>query len=132
MKVNEDKHIEKLIDNMMKNQKLDTPSFDFTSKVMNKVMESKKSQAFTYKPLISIQTTFIILSAIVILISYALLQGTSGPSKWTIPLNFSFFYKNNISSIFNFSKITTYGSVLGTIMLFIQITFLRNHFNHKN
>lgn len=132
MKANEDNHIEKLIDNMMKNQKLDTPSFDFTSKVMNKVMESKKSQTFTYKPLISKQTTIIILSAIAIIVSYALLQGTSGPSKWTITLDFSFLYKNNISGMFNFSKITTYGSVLGTIMLFIQITFLRNHFNHKN
>ena len=132
MNTNEDKNIEKLIDQMMKNQTLETPSFDFTSKIMNQVMASKKNQVFTYKPLISKQTTLVILSAITILISYALLQGTTGPSKWAIPLDFSFLYKSNISKMFSFSKITAYITVLGTLMLFAQITFLRNHFNHKS
>lgn len=128
----EDKHIENLIHEMMKNQTLETPSFDFTSKVMNKVVANQKSKAFEYKPLISKQAIFIILSLLIILISYALLQGTTGSSKWSIPLNFGFLYKNNISGMFSFSKITTYSAVLGTLMLFAQITFLRNHFNHKN
>lgn len=131
MNTKEDKHIEKLIDKMMKDQTLETPSLDFTSKVMNKVMASKKSQAFKYKPLISKQTILIILSVIVILVSYTFLHGTTGPSKWTIPVDFSFLYKSNISRMFSFSKITTYIAVLGTIMLFAQIAFLRNHFNHK-
>ncbi len=132
MNTNEDKHIEKLIDQMMKNQTLETPSFDFTSKVMNKVVLSKKNKAYEYKPLISKQTIFIILSLFIIVTSYTLLYGTTGTSKWTIPLDFSFLYKNNISGMFSFSKITTYSTVLGTLMLFAQITFLRNHFNHKN
>ena len=132
MNTNEDKHIEKLIDQMMKNQTLETPSFDFTSKVMNKVVVSQKNKAFEYKPLISKQTIFIILSLLVILVLYSLSQGATSTSKWSIPFDFSFLYKNNISGMFSFSKITTYSAVLGTLMLFAQITFLRNHFNHKN
>ncbi len=132
MNTNEDKHIENLIDQMMKNQTLETPSFDFTSKVMNKVVESQKNKAFEYKPLISKQTIFIILSLLVILVLYSLSQGATGTSRWSIPFDFGFLYKNNISGMFSFSKITTYSAVLGTLMLFAQITFLRNHFNHKN
>ncbi len=132
MNMKEDKHIEDLIDQMMKNQTLETPSFDFTSKVMDRVSVSQKNKAFEYKPLISKQTSLIVLSILVILISYVLQQGTTGNSKWSIPLDFSFLSKSNISGMFSFSKITTYIAVPGTLMLFAQITFLRNHFNHKN
>lgn len=48
-----DKNIEQLIEKMMAEDKLQSPSFDFTSKIMAEVhvLEEKKLKA--YKPLIS-------------------------------------------------------------------------------
>lgn len=132
MKASEDKHLEKLVDKMMKNQTLETPSFDFTSKVMNQVLESKKNKVFTYRPLISKQTAFAIFGITVLIIIYAILNANSSSSKWISMVDLSPIFKNGFSELFNFSTITMYGTVFGTIMLLAQITFLQNHFNNKN
>lgn len=132
MKTKEDKHIEKLVDKMMNSQTLETPSFDFTSKVMNQVLESKKNAVFTYKPLLSKQTSFIILSIVIGIVIYAVFSNASISEKWTFPIDFSFIHKTRISEIFNFSTITTYSTVVGTIMLMLQLYYLRNHFASRN
>jgi len=132
MNTNEDKHIEKLIDKMMKDQTLETPSFDFTSKVMNQVLESKKDSVFTYKPLLSKQTSFIILSIVIGIVIYAVFSNASISEKWTLPIDFSDIYKNKCSQMLNFSTITTYSTVVGTIMLLLQVYYLRNHFANRN
>ncbi|SHI46079.1 hypothetical protein [Flavobacterium terrae] len=132
MNTNEDKHIEKLIDKMMKDQTLEAPSFDFTSKVMNQVLESKKDSVFTYKPLLSKQTSFIILSIVIGIVIYAVFSNASISEKWTLPIDFSVIYKNKFSQMLNFSTITTYSTVVGTIMLLLQVYYLRNHFANRN
>lgn len=132
MNTNEDKHIEKLIDKMMKDQTLEAPSFDFTSKVMNQVLESKKDSVFTYKPLLSKQTSFIILSIVIGIVIYAVFSNASISEKWTLPIDFSVIYKNRLSQMLNFSTITTYSTVVGTIMLLLQVYYLRNHFANRN
>ena len=40
-------------------------------------------------------------------------------------------YNNQITSLFNFSKMTIYSVVLATLMLFIQISFLKKHFENQ-
>lgn len=132
MNTNENKHIEELVDKVMRNQTLETPSFDFTSKVMNQLAENKKSQAFIYKPLISKQASFVIFSISAIIICLTLLHDSSNPTSRIIPIDLSFLYERNLSKIFSFSKIATYSITLAAIMLFGQITFLRNYFNQKN
>ena len=46
----EDKYIEKLVDQIMKDQILESPSFDFTSKVMAQVTVAKTNEITVYKP----------------------------------------------------------------------------------
>lgn len=41
MNVNEDKLLENLVDTIMKDSKLETPSLDFTTKVMLQVLTTK-------------------------------------------------------------------------------------------
>ena len=41
MKENEDKFLEKLVDTIMKDSKLEKPSLDFTAKVMSQVFTTK-------------------------------------------------------------------------------------------
>lgn len=131
MNTKEDKHIEKLIDKMMKDQTLETPSFDFTSKVMNQVMASKKSQAFTYKPLISKKILFYILGSLAILIIYSLFYDAPGSIKWIPHIDFIPMRMPQLTGKFEFSKVTTYSVVLTTLMLLIQIPLLKNYFDKK-
>ncbi len=129
MKANEDKHIEKLVDQFMKDHVLDTPSLDFTSKVMSQVLVAKTSDVTTYKPLISKKGMITICSVLLFLIVYSLFYDSAQPSKWIPHIDFIPF--NNITEPFQFSKATTYSVVLTTVMLFIQIPFLKNYYNSK-
>jgi hypothetical protein len=131
MKANEDKNIEKLVDHIMKDTVLESPSFDFTSKIMSQVLATKTSDVTVYKPLIS-RTTFIaIFGCIIALFIYLFISGAQQTNGWFSNLNFNLLYNNKLASIFKFSKITTYTVVLTTLMLFIQIPLLKNHFDKQ-
>ena len=64
MNENVDKHIEKLVDKAMKDSVLETPSFDFTSKVMQHVTATSKSKATVYEPLISKKVWFVVFARV--------------------------------------------------------------------
>ncbi|MFM2394013.1 MAG: hypothetical protein RLZZ546_1995, partial [Bacteroidota bacterium] len=82
MKANEDKHIEELIDKMMKSQiTLDSPSLDFTSKVMQHIEIKKQSDAFVYKPLLSKQTILAISSLSLVTLIFYFFQNNTTSSK---------------------------------------------------
>ena len=67
MKSNEDNHLEKLVEHMMKESSLESPSPDFTQRVMAEILATEKSKALVYKPVISKKAWFIILGGILIL-----------------------------------------------------------------
>ncbi len=131
MKVSEDKNIEKLIDNLMKDATLESPSFDFTSKVMSQVLATKTSEATTYKPLISKQVFIALFSSLTVLVIYILFNGNTSSGNDFLRLNYNLLHDLNLVDTFRFSKITTYSVVLTTIMLFIQIPLLKNYFDRK-
>lgn len=131
MKANEDKNIEKLVDHIMKDAVLESPSFDFTSKIMSQVLATKTSDVTVYEPLIS-RTTFIaIFGCIIALFIYLFISGGQQTNGWFSHLDFTLLYNNKLASMFKFSKITTYTVVLTTLMLFIQIPLLKNHFDKQ-
>lgn len=129
MNTNEDKHIEKLIDKMMKDQTLEAPSFDFTSKVMNQVTIQQTNRITTYKPLISKKVLSTILFTLLVLIVYSFFYDSKQSSKWIPHIDFIPF--NNLTGMYQFSTVTTYSVVLTTIMIFIQIPILKNYYNNK-
>ena len=131
MKANEDKQLEKLVDHMMKDSILDTPSSDFTFKVMSQVLATKTSDATTYKPLISKPVFTAIFTGLAVLIVYVLLNGNSQSNNSFLHLNYNLLPNFNPVETFRFSEITTYSVVLTTIMLFIQIPLLKNYFDRK-
>ena len=49
MEANENKELEKLVDKMMSDLTLESPSIDFTSKVMAQVVVTKTSDVTLYK-----------------------------------------------------------------------------------
>ena len=129
MNTNEDKHIEKLVDKMLKNQALESPSFDFTSKLMSKVTTSQSNSITTYKPLISGKTILTIAGILLALIGYSFFYDGTQTSKWIPHIDFVPF--NNLTALYEFSTVTTYSVVLTAIMLFIQIPILKNYYNNK-
>lgn len=132
MKTNEDKQLEKLVARMMKETTLDTPSIDFTSKVMSQVLATQKSETTIYKPLISTPTFIIIFGGLIFLIAFILTNGNTSSNNTYLNLNLNFFTNFNPVRSFHFSKITTYSVVLTTLMLFIQIPLLKNYFDKKH
>ena len=131
MKANEDKNIEKLVNHIMKDIVLESPSFDFTSNVMSQVLLTKTSNVTVYKPLIS-RTTFIaVFGFILTLFIYLFINGEQQTNGWPTYLNLNALYDNKLTAIFKFSKITTYTVVFTTLMLLIQISLLKNYFDKQ-
>ncbi len=131
MKASEDKLLEKLVNTVMKDAVAETPSFDFTNKVMSQVLITKKSAVFVYKPLISKSVFFFIFGCFILLFFYLSSNSETQTVSWVNHLNFLTVYNYDITSLFNFSKITLYSIVFATSLLIIQISFLKNHFNNQ-
>jgi hypothetical protein len=129
MKMDEDKYLEKLVDHIMKDQTLDSPSVDFTSKLMTQITVAKINEVKIYKPLISKPVLVGIMGSIIALIAYSVLnEKPQTSSQWLAYVDLSFLYDNYFLKSIRFSKITTYSVVLATAMFFIQMSLLRNHF----
>ncbi|MES2812899.1 MAG: hypothetical protein V4670_10560 [Bacteroidota bacterium] len=131
MKASEDKNIEKLIDHLMKDSTLESPSFDFTSKVMSQVTATKMSNVTTYQPLISKQAFIAIFIGLTAVIAYVLLNSTAASNNGLMNLNYNILSNYNPVKSLRFSSITTYTVVLTTIMLCIQIPLLKNYYESK-
>lgn len=124
-----DKNLEQLIDKMMAEDKLQSPSFDFTSKIMSEVLVLEEKKLKTYKPLISKSTWIFIGLALLGLIIYAsLFSGTSQN------LEIGKVYTDKISNTFSgihLSKNIVYAILIVPFMILIQIGVLKNYFDKK-
>ena len=135
MNKNEDKHIEKMVDSLMKDRALDTPSFDFTSKVMSQVLATKTSDITTYRPLISKNTLIIICGVILAFIGYGIFYDNSASNNQLPHFDFIPHFDSipfiSLTKSLQFSTATIYSVVLTALMLFIQIPLLKNYYDSK-
>jgi hypothetical protein len=125
----EDKNIENLIDKMMAENTLETPSFDFTSKIMAQVLVAEKSKVKNYKPLISKSIWIIIGFGLLSLAIYASLF-----SETENNLEIGKSYADNVSAFFSgihISKNILYAILIVPFMILIQIGVLKNYFDKK-
>jgi hypothetical protein len=131
MRQSENKELEKLVDKMMQETALDVPSFDFTSKVMSRIQVVKEGQVTTYKPLISTGTFIVVFGLIFAFCVYLFFNGEpSGQSSFPT-INYSVLYKKSLWSGFSISKVTVYTVLASVAMFYIQIPFLKNHFDKR-
>jgi len=133
MKTNPDKHLEEIVDKLMRETSLEKTSADFTAKVMFRVLTANTSTATIYKPLISKQAWFIIFGSIILLMVYLIFSGDAPAGSWFNFINFTGINNSIIKSFtgFKFSAITIYAVVLSAVMLLIQITYLKHYFNKR-
>ena len=132
MSNNIDKHIEKLVNKTMKKASLESPSLDFTNIVMAQVNALGQSSVTTYKPLISIPMWFGIFTVALAIVLYIIFGTTTTEMSWLNSIDLSILTDNKFSNAvsgFKVSKIVMYGIVLFGIMLFIQVSILKHHFD---
>jgi hypothetical protein len=134
MNHNTDKQIEKLVDKMLKETSLESPSFNFTNMVMAQVLVTETSQATVYKPLISKWIWYVVFTGIIGLTVYLIFNEPTTSNGLFEKLNFKrlpSFNFSNVISRFQFSKTTVYACGLLTVMLFIQIPILKHYINKR-
>lgn len=133
MKENENKELENLIDKAMKNMPLETPSFDFTSRVMAQTAIAPQKVISAYKPILP-KSFWLVLSIIIIgLICYAYFSGTPQEEiSYGVDIKQIYNSKlNSITSDLNFSKTTMYAAVALLLAMLAQIPIIRNYFQGK-
>ncbi|MFB9109271.1 hypothetical protein [Flavobacterium gyeonganense] len=127
-----DKDIEKLIDKMMAEEKLQSPSIDFTSKIMAEVLILEEKKQKTYKPLISKSVWVSIGIALALLVVYTSLFSVS---ESTLKIDeIGNLYSDKITSVFtgvHFSKNILYAILIVPLMVVIQVGVLKNYFDKK-
>jgi hypothetical protein len=131
MQVNENKELEKLVGKMMRESALESPSFDFTSKVMSQVLATKPSGVTVYKPLISTTAFITIFGLFFIFCAYLFMYKEGQNESLFTTIHFSKLYNNRLLSGFSISKISVYAVAVSILMFYIQIPFLKNHFDKR-
>lgn len=124
-----DKEIENLIERMMTDTNLESPSFDFTSQIMSQVLVTEKNKINAYSPLIS-KTTWVFLGiSLIVLTAYSIFINND-MSNFEITKT----YSDKASNLFleiNFPKNILYPLLIVPFMILIQIGILKNYFDKK-
>jgi len=129
MKKHTNKYLEEFVDKAMKSSALETPSFDFTSKVMSQVTTAQKSTVTVYKPLISKTAWGILLLLTSGLIIYSIFSKDTITLSWLNKLDFS-----KVSNLFTGVKISNtvmYALLIFAVMLFIQVPMLKHYYDQR-
>ncbi|QSW91211.1 hypothetical protein J0383_10495 [Flavobacterium endoglycinae] len=127
-----DKNIENLIDKMMAEDTLQSPSADFTSNIMSQILISEKAKIKPYKPLISKSVWIAIGLAVSFLALYVSLFSVSDNDLKIDEIGK--LYSNKVSTAFNeihFSKTMLYAVLVVPFMILVQIGILKNYFDKK-
>ena len=127
-----DKNLEQLIDKMMAEEKLQSPSIDFTSKIMAKVELLEEKKIKTYKPLIYKSVWMLMGAAVIGLFIYISLF-SSTESNLEID-KIGELYSNKIAGMFSgiqLSKKLLYTILVVPFMVLVQVGVLKNYFDKK-
>lgn len=133
MKESEDKHIERLIDRVMKEVPSETPSFGFTAKVMAQVAVTKRIPSIAYGPLLPKWFWYVLFLAVALVIGYAVFA-TDIQTGHGYRMDFKKLDDAKIPSFsfgIKFSKVAMYAVLIMVLMLFVKISMLKNYYNKQ-
>lgn len=121
-----DKNVAEFIEKIMEDASLETPSFDFTSKIMAQVTVAESAKIKEYKPLISKQAWFAIFTILVAVIGFSFF-GDAQKTQFDFGLNS---FLKQLPTL-HFSDTITYSILIVTLMILIQIPLLKNYFDKR-
>ncbi|CAL2103291.1 conserved protein of unknown function [Tenacibaculum sp. 190130A14a] len=132
----ENKHIEELdafTKKYMKELDVKEPSIDFTANIMQSILQTENAEVFKATPLISKKVWGVLLTILVVSIVYVS-RGTS--LNWVkMPKKVLDYIPQvqmpNLFENISISNTVLYVSFLFTVMIFLQIFFLKDHFTKK-
>ena len=132
MKTDNDIQVEKLINNLMADVKLESPSEDFNSRLMSKITETVLSKNTIYKPLIS-KKSWVIIFCVVVLVIYFFLHfdfhNLTEIKKYNFDFLNNFLLKDWL--VFKPTLVTKYVILSLSFMLIVQVIFLKKYFSHR-
>lgn len=134
MSAKTDKHIEQLVDKMMKETTLETPSPGFTDTIMSHVEVIAKPSGVVYKPLISKKVWVMVSVGFMALVVYSFFGTQPESNGWFDTLNVDM---TSVDKFFNaipvvtFSKTTFYALIMLSVMIYIQIPVLKHYMNKR-
>jgi hypothetical protein len=132
MKNREDKNIDKLVASLVSETSVESPSVDFTAKVMSGVFAVEKNKAFIYKPAISKKAWLIIFGIIIALFAVLIFNTQSLSEGNKFDLTFSYLDKfAKAVTTFQFSSLTANILFAASVMVFIQAFLLKTYLNKK-
>ncbi len=124
---------EDFIKKMMDKSVLESPSADFTLKVMQKLVKEKQLVALN-KPLISKQIWFLIFTFFLLLLSFTFyFMGGRIQDSSTITL-FEKLFDNSIWQLFSnlkFSKTLSYSLLIFSVFILLQVVFIKSYFDKR-
>ena len=124
-----DKNIDNLIEKMMSETTLQSPSIDFTSNIMSQILVTEKAKIKPYKPLISISTWIFLGITLAVLVLYNVFFAETQNN-----LEIGKSYTHKISALvsgIHVSKTLLYALLIVPFMILIQIGILKNYFDKK-
>lgn len=134
MKDNKDKHLDKLIDRVMGEMPLKSPSMDFTANILSKVNVLPKSEVTVYKPLISKNIWFFIGALMLGLLAYVVFKFPLEETGWFSSLELGQLPTFKMPAVFSgitISKTFMYSIVVFAVLLFVQIPLLKKQFDKR-
>lgn len=134
MKENADKLLNELAKKVLHERNLESPSYNFTEHVMSRVNALKDSKITTYQPLISKRNWILIGIAFVLTIAYIIYSKDGTTTNWIDAFDMSVLTNNKVSSAvsgFNISQTLAYALGLFALMICVQVTYLKHHFNKR-
>jgi O6-methylguanine-DNA--protein-cysteine methyltransferase len=133
MKDHTEQHLDSLAKKTMKFSSLESPSVDFTAKLMKQVESIKIGSSLQYKPLISKFGWFGI-TAILVGLSIYIMFGNVESSTLLDVVDYSVISNNKVThalSGIKFSKTLTYAIGLFGLVFFIQIPLMKHLMNKR-
>lgn len=124
--------LEAMLERLMKDDALESPSAGFTDKIMDKVYAIEASSATVYQPLISKRAWLIIVLSFLAVITYVLFNTSSSDNQWLSNLNLQTPEFNLFDNIkFQLSETFKYGVLFLAIMIGVQMTVLKTYFGRR-
>lgn len=132
MENNAEKHLDKLSRKIMGKTNLDTPSKDFTSKLLSQIDYISNSRAFVYKPPISKPVWLVMAVAVLAITGYSVSNSKGETSNWSKMLNLKNIVSKHFEDLltdFQFSEISLYAFLMFCGMLYLQILIIKTQRN---
>jgi len=128
-----EKKLEEFTEKLLKDFSHETPSFDFTTKVMSRVEVASNTTISEYKPLISKKIWFVLAFLVTGVFSYLIFGNVQIENYWFSAMQS---YISSNLKVFNMpdfevSNVFSYAVMGFAFFMSIQVFLLKNHFNKR-